>query len=88
MSELPTINIKPDEEVKLKAPKLKKEKPEKPEKKIKPEKREKKQRSYSFIDAYIEWRKQNLWTGLCPKKETSEYKEIRSLYDSKMKKSE
>lgn len=46
-------------------------------------KKEKKPRKYSFIDAYSEWRKETKWTGLCPKKETSEYNEIRKLYDSK-----
>ena len=46
-------------------------------------KKEKKPRKYSFIDAFSEWRKDNNWTGLCPKKETLEYIEIRKLYDSK-----
>lgn len=59
-----------------KEPKAKKEKPVK-------EVKEKKPRKYSFIDAFSEWRKANDWSGLCPKKETKEYTEIRTLYDSK-----
>lgn len=45
--------------------------------------KEKKPRKYSFIDAYSEWRKEHDWKGLCPKKDTPEYDEIRKLYDSK-----
>jgi hypothetical protein len=46
--------------------------------------KEKKPRAYSFIDAYAEWRKSKGWTGLCPKKLTDEYNEIKNLYDHKV----
>jgi hypothetical protein len=46
--------------------------------------KEKKPRAYSFIDAYAEWRKSKGWTGLCPKKLTDEYNEIKNLYDQKV----
>ena len=62
---------------KIKEPKPIKVKAEKPIK-------EKKPRAYSFIDAYAEWRKSKGWTGLCPKKLTDEYNEIKSLYDQKV----
>lgn len=54
--------------------------------KVKAEKpiKEKKPRAYSFIDAYAEWRKSKGWTGLCPKKLTDEYNEIKNLYDHKV----
>jgi hypothetical protein len=55
----------------------------KSEKPIK-EKKEKKPRAYSFIDAYAEWRREKGWTGLCPKKLTDEYNEIKNLYDQKV----
>ena len=71
-----TSSLIETQEKPVKEPKTKKEKPVK-------EVKEKKPRKYSFIDAFSEWRKANDWTGLCPKKETKEYTEIRTLYDSK-----
>ena len=59
--------------------KAKKEPKAKPVKEVK----EKKPRKYSFIDAFSEWRKANDWSGLCPKKDTKEYIEVRKLYDEK-----
>lgn len=44
--------------------------------------KEKKPRAYSFIQAFSEWRKANNWSGLCPKKGTEEYDQIRKIYDS------
>ena len=60
-------------------PKMKKVKEPK-EKKVK-EPKEKKPRAYSFIQAFAEWRKEKNWTGLCPKKGTEEYDEIRKIYE-------
>ena len=54
-----------------------------PKQKEMKEMKEKKPRKYSFIDAFAEWKKSKDWTGLCPKKGTDEYNEIRQLYDSK-----
>jgi hypothetical protein len=55
----------------------------KKEKKIKEPKepKEKKPRAYSFIQAFAEWRKEKNWSGLCPKKGTEEYDEIRKIYE-------
>jgi hypothetical protein len=47
-----------------------------------PAPKEKKPRAYSFIQAFSEWRKANNWSGLCPKKGTDEYDQIRKIYDS------
>ena len=70
----------------LKEPKLliKKEKKVKALKQPK-EPKEKKPRAYSFIQAFAEWRKEKNWTGLCPKKDTDEYKEIRKIYEAHVK---
>jgi hypothetical protein len=35
---------------------------------VKKVKEPKKPRPYSFITAFSEWRKENDWSGLCPKK--------------------
>jgi len=72
-----TLHIEPTKTKKVKVEKVLKVKAEKPIK-------EKKPRAYSFIDAYAEWRKSKGWTGLCPKKETDEYNEIKNLYDHKV----
>jgi len=47
------------------------------------EPKEKKPRAYSFIQAFAEWRKGNNWSGLCPKKGSDEYQQIREIYETK-----
>jgi len=49
---------------------------------VAPAPKEKKPRAYSFIQAFSEWRKANNWSGLCPKKGSDEYDQIRKIYDS------